>query len=80
MRRLKSKLPTTVITVGAAQVRRQLSKRQEKQKIYYDRQTRTLSDLKIGYEKGRGSQAESCTNMSNHTGWKAVQQKEKVSA
>lgn len=50
-RRLKSKLPTstTLLTSdGAVQVRRQLSERQMKQEIYYDKQTRTLSDLQPG--------------------------------
>lgn len=50
-RRLKGKLPTSTSLLtpeGTAQIRRQLSEKQEKQKLYFDRQTRRLSDLQAG--------------------------------
>ncbi|XP_024119581.1 uncharacterized protein K02A2.6 [Oryzias melastigma] len=50
-RRLKGKIPMStslLIPKGSAQVKRQLRRRQEKQKLYFDRQTKTLPDLHAG--------------------------------
>ncbi|XP_056155207.1 receptor-type tyrosine-protein phosphatase N2 [Lampris incognitus] len=50
-RRLRGKLPTSTSLLppeGTVQVRRQLREKQEKQKLYFDRQTRRPSDLQAG--------------------------------
>lgn len=50
-RRLKGKLPTSTSLLtpkGTVQVRRQLTEKQEKKKLYFNRQTRKLSDLQVG--------------------------------
>lgn len=50
-RRLKGKLPTSVSLLtpeGVVRVHSQLIEKQEKQKMYFDRQTKTLSDLQAG--------------------------------
>ncbi|XP_035799241.2 uncharacterized protein K02A2.6-like [Amphiprion ocellaris] len=50
-RRLKTKLPTSTSLLtpnGSEKVHQQLKENQEKQKLYFDRQTRTLPDLQAG--------------------------------